>query len=247
MGFYKERLYPLVQKTVEANAKTSHLNGIVNGTLPIDKFKFQVRQNYNYLIEYAKSWATGLARCHDYDTMAIWAEIVNETIEHEIPFYRSYWKEKLGLSVDDLENEVMSLVKRSYTSHEVARSWEGDLAEQVTALLPCDLVYWEQAKYLLPKCTLPEGNLYRDWLTFYTKGWFAEVCEKLIVLIDRLVENKTERELSRIIEIFAISCNYEHISWDMYFNTQTWPLADLFPKKFTEYENPVKGISFKKE
>lgn len=89
--------------------------------------------------------------------------------------------------------------------------------------------------------------MYRDWISFYTTGWFEEVCEKLTVPIDRRVENITERELSRIVEIFAISCNYEYISWDMYYNMVTWPLPELFPDKFTKFENPLKGISFKKE
>jgi len=233
MGFYKERLHPITTRVVAAIVETPHMKEIVAGTLPIEKFKFQARQNYNYLIEYAKAWAVGLAKCHDYETMAMWAEFVRETIEHEIPFYRKHWKETLNLSIEDLEGTIMSNIKRSYTSHELARSWEGDLAEQVTSLLPCDIVYWEQAKVNLARCTLPKGNLYRNWIEFYTTGWFAEVCEKLIGLIDKLVAHKSERDLARIVEIYAVGCSYEYLSWDMYYNMQTWPFPEIFPKKFT--------------
>ena len=233
MGFYQERLYPMTLKVVEAEVQTPHLREIVAGTLPIEKFKFQARQNYTYLIEYAKAWAVGLAKCPDFETMEIWAELVRETIEHEIPFYRTYWREKLGLSLEDLDGTVMSAIKRSYTSHELARSWEGDLAEQATALLPCAFVYWEMGKNLKEKCRLPADHLYREWIQFYTTGWYQEVCTKMILLIDRLVGGKTARELARIEEIYALGCNYEYLSWDMYYRMATWPFPEIFPKKFT--------------
>jgi thiaminase/transcriptional activator TenA len=233
MGFFEERLYPITEKVVAAEAETPHIKEIVAGTLPIEKFKFQVRQNYNYLIEYARAWAIGLAKCPDYETMAVWYEYVKETVEHEIPFYREYWKKNLDISFEELDGEVMSNIKRSYTSHELARSWEGDLTEQVTALLPCDILYWELAKVNIKRCNLPKGNIYRDWIEFYTTGWFKEVCEKLITLINRLTENKSERQLAKLEEIYAVGCNYEYMSWDMYYNMKTWPFEDIFPKKFT--------------
>ena len=54
------------------------------GTLPLENFKFQCCQNYNYLIEYAKAWSVGFAKCTDFGSMAIWYEIVKETVEWEI-------------------------------------------------------------------------------------------------------------------------------------------------------------------
>lgn len=237
MDFYKERLLPRITTTVNAEMELPYMKQMLKGTLPLENFKFQCRQNYNYLIEYGKAWAIGFAKCTEYNEMAIWYEFVKETIEHEIPFYKEYWQGRLGVSFEEMETTIMANVKRSYTSHELARSWEGDLAEQVTALLPCDLVYWHMGQRLTSLCTLPEGHLYRDWMNFYTKGWFVEVCEKLIRLINRLTEHKTPREIAKLEEIFAIGCNYEYLSWsDMYYKMETWPLDELFPVKFNKIE-----------
>jgi len=132
----------------------------------------------------------------------------------------------------------MANVKRSYTSFELARSWEGDLAEHLTALLPCPIVYWEMGKHLKRQCKLPKGNMYRDWIEFYTVGWFDKTCKSLIKLINDLTKNKTPKELVRLEEIYAVSCNYEYLSWrDMYYKMETWPIEDIFPKKFTTFEN----------
>jgi len=237
MGFYEERLLPRITTTVTAEMELPYMKEMLEGTLPLENFRFQCRQNYNYLIEYGKAWAIGFAKCSEYNEMAIWYEFVKETIEHEIPFYKEYWQDRLGVSFEEMETTIMANVKRSYTSHELARSWEGDLAEQVTALLPCDLVYWQMGQRLTSLCTLPEGHLYRDWMSFYTKGWFVEVCEKLIRLINKLTEHKTPRELAKLEEVFAIGCNYEYLSWrDMYYKMETWPLDELFPEKFNKIE-----------
>jgi len=191
-------------KTVKIEAETPYLKEILNSTLPIEKFKFQVKQNYNYLIEYARARAVGLAKCQTYEQMMFWLELVRETIEHEVVFYRKYWKERLGISIEEFEDTILANIKRSYTSHELARSWEGDLAEQATALLPCAFVYWETGKYLKRKCKLSKGP----------------------------------RELARLEEIYAVGCNYEYLSWrDMYYKMETWPIEDIFPKKFTTFEN----------
>ena len=232
MGFYEDKLHPMTIKTVEKEIETPYLQGVLKGTLPIENFKFQVKQNYQYLIEYAKAWSVGLAKCQNYDQMAIWAEVVEQTIKNEIPFYRKHWQEKLGISIEEFETTTMANIKRSYTSHELARSWEGDLAEQVASLLPCDIVYWEMGKALKSRCELPEGHLYREWIEFYTKGWFVEVCKKLINLINTLTQNKSEQELVRIQEIYAVGCNYEYLSWrDMYYKMETWPIEEIFPEK----------------
>lgn len=39
-----------------------------------------------------------------------------------------------------------------------------------------------------------------------------------------------------LLEIFAESCNYEILQWqNMYYKQETWPLPEIFPKKFTCY------------
>jgi thiaminase len=50
-------------------------------------------------------------------------------------------------------------------------------------------------------------------------------------MINRLCANKSEAELKRLLEIFAIGCNYELLQWrDMYYKMETWPLEEIFPR-----------------
>jgi thiaminase/transcriptional activator TenA len=238
MGFYEDKLYSKTIRTVELEVETPYLKQIIEGTLPIEKFKFQVKQNYSYLLEYTKALAVGFAKCQTYEQMAMWLSLMRVNFENEVDFYRVYWKEKLNISLEELDSTTMARVKRSYTSFELARSWEGDLAEHLTALLPCPIVYWQLGKHLKTKCKLPEGNIYREWIEFYTVGRFDETYKLRIELINDLTKNKTPKELARLEEIYAVSCNYEYLSWrDMYYKMETWPIEDIFPKKFTTFEN----------
>ena len=70
----------------------------------------------------------------------------------------------------------------------------------------------------------------------HTTGWHDGVCNKLINLINDLTKNKTPRELARLKEIYVVGYIYEYLSWrDMYYKMETWPIEDIFPKKFTTF------------
>lgn len=237
MGFYEEKLLPKITATVDAEMELPYFKEMLAGTLPIETFKFQCCQDYNYLVEYARAWTLAMAKCFDYETMKVCYEFVKDTMEWEIPFLRKHWQEVLGIDPDTMDGTVMANIKRAYTSHEMARTFEGDLAEQITALLPCELVYWQMGTRLVSLCELPEDHIYRGWMSAYTEEKFVAGCQKLIRVIDKLAEKKTPRELARLEEIFAIGCNYEYLSWrDMYYKRETWPLEELFPAKFNTVE-----------
>lgn len=234
MGFYEERLLPMIKKTVAVIEKTDHMQDILNGTMSDERFHWQIRHNYNYLKEFTKCWAVGLSKCNGYEEMKIWYDLLVETMEDEVEVNRHHWAEELGLSVEEMENTIMCPGKRTYTSFETARSWEGDLASQVVALFPCTILYMFFGLDLVPQCTLPADNKYRYWLEFYITDKYKDHCARAIALVNKVCEGKTERELLKLQEIFAIGCNYEIFQWsEMYHNMTPWPLEEIFPPKFT--------------
>lgn len=237
MGFYETTLYPMIQKTVAVIEQTPHMQDILHGTMPIERFKFQIRNNYNYLMEFTKCWGVGFSKCNGYEEMKIWYDLLTETMEDEVILNRDFWAKKVGVTIEEMEATIMAPGKRTYTSFELARAWEGDLATQVIAVFPCTILYYFMGIHLLPQCTLPEDNMYRFWLEFYTLDKYKEHCERAIALVNKVTENKSPRELAKLQEIFACGCNYEILQWqDMYYNMTTWPLDEIFPKKYTTVE-----------
>ena len=232
MGFYEERLYPILEKTADALLETEHMQNIINGTMPLERFQFQLRQNFNYLKDFSRCWAIGLARCNDYDEMSLWYASLKGVFEQELGESLRYWADASGASIESMENETMAEGKRSYTSHELARAWEGDNSMQIMAQFPCTILYLLFAEKACPKCTLPEDNMYHHWLFFYISDWYREHCERSIKLVNKLAENKSPEHLARMEEACAISCNYELLQFENLYNKeQTWPLPEIIPDK----------------
>lgn len=232
MDIYNEYLLPMIWKTVEIIENTSHMQDILYSRMPMEKFKFQIKQNYKYLMEYTKCFAVGLSKCHGFDEMYDWYKILSNTMEGTVIFNRDYWAKQIGLSVEEMEKTTMAEGKRSYTSFELARAFEGDLAAALMAVFPCNILYLHIGRDLLPKCTLPEGNLFRNWIEFYTKPEYVKKCENEIRMINKYSAGRSDDELKRLLEIFAVGCNYEILQWqNMYYNMETWPLTEIFPEK----------------
>lgn len=225
---FTERVWEKTLKVVEEEVKHPHLQELAAGTLPVEKFRFQAKQNYKYLLEYARSIAIAIAKSPNYRLMEKYQRYLTEVMDNEIPFYRSYYKEKLMIDLDELEQTVMACIKRSYTSHELARSWSDDLATLTVALLPCAVCYHEVAKGLIKICQAPKESIYRDWIEMYVSDVFSKAVQEIVDLTNELTSNKTEEELKYLEEVYLVSCQYELLSWDMYYNMQTWPQSYLF-------------------
>lgn len=231
MDFYEEHLIPMIRKTCAALEATEQMQEILRGEMPLERFRWQIRQNYQYLMEYTKCWAVGLAKAQGFEEMSRWFAIVKSTFEGTVAFNRTFWAEQIGISVDELENTVMAEKKRSYTSHELARAFEGDLASCMMGLFPCNILYMHLGFDLLPQCRLPQNNMYYKWLAYYTTPEYTAKCRNEIAMVNKLCAGKTGRELHRLLEIFAIGCNYEILQWrDMYYKMETWPLEEIFPR-----------------
>ena len=50
MGFYEEKLVPIIKEVCPVIEATPHMQDILHGTMSLERFQFQIRQNYQYLI-----------------------------------------------------------------------------------------------------------------------------------------------------------------------------------------------------
>lgn len=232
MSFYEDKLLPMVKVTCAVIEQTPHMRDIVNGTMPIERFRFQITHNYQYLLDYTRCWAIGLSKCGTFAQMSDWYAILSNTMEKTVLKNRDFWAIKAGLSLEEMDSAVMAEGKRSYTSFELARCQEGGLADALMALAPCNILYWYLGQDLLPLCDLPQDNMYREWLAFYVAPEYEAKCRNEIAMIDRLCADFSASEERRLLDTFAAACNYEVLQWsDMYYHMKTWPLPGLFPMR----------------
>ena len=221
-----ERLSELLRQKVagiwEAQHEHPFVRGIGDGTLGLERFQFWLRQDYVFLIEYARLLALATARSPDLETMTRFATLLKETVETEMNLHRVYAAE-FGISHEQLEREPTAPTTRGYTDFLLRVAATGDFAELVAALLPCMWAFSEIGRRLAMQ-SAPSENRYARWIAMYSSREFAELAEWCRDLLDSLAAGLPERDLQKLEAAFLTSSRYEWQFWEMAWKMELWPI-----------------------
>ena len=66
------------------------VNGVGDGTLPVERFKHYVTQDYVYLMDYSRALALASAKAPMLDDMSWFAGLLDETLNVEMALHREY-------------------------------------------------------------------------------------------------------------------------------------------------------------
>jgi len=90
------------------------VTGIGNGTLDPERFAFWLRQDYLFLIDYSRLFATAVLRAPDLAAMTRFAQLLHETLTREMDLHRSIVT-AFGNTIVDLERETKAPTTQGYT------------------------------------------------------------------------------------------------------------------------------------
>jgi len=199
------------------------VRGIGDGTLPVDKFKFYVRQDYVFLIEYSRVLALATAKGPDLPTMGRFAQLLHATLHTEMTLHRTY-AEKFGISHQELEQTKPAPTTVAYTRHLLHVAALGSQGEIVASLVPCQWGYHETG-VTLARQGEPEGQpLYGEWIRTYASPEFAALAQWIRTLLDTMGEDAGAPERARMEEHFLLSARYEYAFWEMSWRMEVWPV-----------------------
>ncbi|MCM3771577.1 thiaminase II [Priestia aryabhattai] len=221
---FSERLYEKLQPIWRQNHNHPFVQGMGDGTLEKEKFRFYMIQDYLYLIDYAKLFAIGAMKATDVQTMGEFATLLDSTLNEEMSLHREYAK-KFEISEKELEKAQPSPTTLAYTHYMLHVGQSGTLAELVAALLPCMWSYWEIGKELSEKSGA-NNEFYREWIEMYSSEEFGALATWCINLFDSLTEDKSEAELEKLEETFLNTTRFEYMFWDMAYNEAMWPIHE---------------------
>ena len=219
---FTDELRRLAEPVWDAQHDHPFVRGIGDGTLDVGRFMHWVRQDYLFLIEYARLLATAAARAPDVATMGRLAELTNETLHTEMALHRSY-AEQFGISGEELERELMAPTCRAYTDFLVRVAATGDFAEVVGALLPC-MWGFSELGLALKRRGLPPEPRYAEWVEMYASPAFAELAAWCRGLLDRTAEGLPDAARRRVADAFLTSSRYEYLFWEMAWTQERWPV-----------------------
>jgi len=198
------------------------VRGLGDGTLPVDRFRFYLEQDYLFLIEYGRVFALASAKGRDLETMGLFSGLLNDTLKVEMQLHRDYCK-RLDIAETVLKRAVAAPITHGYTRHLLTTAYGGSIAEIVAAVLPCQLGYVEIATALAREGRGGGNSFYSEWIRTYTSPEFVEGAERLVRL-DQLTEGLPPRETDPLLTLFLTSSRYEYLFWEMSWSKATWPV-----------------------
>ncbi len=199
------------------------VRGLGDGTLPIERFRFYLAQDYVFLIEYCRVFALAAAKSRDLKTIGVFAHLLDETLNTEMQLHRDYCA-RLGIKEAELEAATPAPITHAYTRHLLTAAYSGSIAEIVAAVIPCQLGYAEIGTALARKGVGVVKSHYKEWIETYSSPEFLAGAEQLAGLLDQLTEGLPARELKPLESLFLTSSRYEYLFWEMSWSEAVWPV-----------------------
>jgi thiaminase/transcriptional activator TenA len=189
------------------------VRSIGNGSVDPERFAFWVRQDYLFLIDYARLFALAAARAPDLETMAAFARLCHETLSTEMALHRSY-AAGFGINEAQLETEAKAPATAAYTDYLLRTAALSDYGELVAALLPC-MWGFNEIGLALAANGAPEQPQCAAWIEMYASPEFSELTSWCRDILDHLAEGLPEPAVQRLEAAFLTSARHELAFWNM--------------------------------
>jgi thiaminase/transcriptional activator TenA len=217
---FTEDLEPVAEPVWEAILEHPMVARLGEGTLDEAPFRYWVRQDYVYLVEYSRVFALGAANAPDLKRMGTFAELLDATINTEMDLHREYAAE-FGIGEAKLEATEPSPTTRAYTDFLVRVAATGTFGDLVAALLPCMWGFNETGRRL-EAGEMPDHEQYAAWIEMYAGEEFTELAEWCKGLMDEVAADASAAERERYTDLFRMSARYEYRFWDAAWRREEW-------------------------
>jgi thiaminase/transcriptional activator TenA len=192
---------------------------IAEGTLPIGKFVFYLKQDQIFLNSFCDLLAAAARITYDKQTKSWFESLIHTTSKYEIPMQNEILyqlegnPEFIGVSAEETTLKYTSYMKRVSDSK--------NLAIIVSAMAPCPWTYYEISEALIK--TNIKTEAYKKWLRFYSSKESEEQVNQMKNLMNKLANSADEKKQIDMKNHFSVSCNYELGFWNMaYSHRQYW-------------------------
>jgi thiaminase/transcriptional activator TenA len=152
------------------------VQGLGDGTLPVESFKRYVAQDAWFLEAFARAYAFCLAHGKDRDDLYGFAELIAGVLD-ELKLHKSY-AERWQVSLDGVTPIAAT---RAYVDFLLDVARRGNLGETIAAMTPCMRLYAWLGR------TLAAGKVaerYAEWVKTYADPGFEALATRLEQLLD---------------------------------------------------------------
>lgn len=214
-----DRLYASAKEIWEGYHKHPFVTGIGDGTLPIEKFRYFMLQDYVYLYEYAKVFALGVLKSKSHALMRTFSAMTDSTLNGEMKTHQEYMA-RLGITEDEAAHCRPSLVNSSYTNYMLAVGYGGDVLDILVAVLSCAWSYQLIGENLAKVPGAVDHPFYGQWIRSYISNDYAAIVKENIDLVNAYGQDISEERYLQLEDIFIRCSLYEGQFWEMSWNME---------------------------
>jgi thiaminase/transcriptional activator TenA len=196
----------------EAQHAHPFVRGIGDGTLDEARFRFYVRQDYRFLIDYGRLLALGAARAPRVEQMRRFAALAQAVLETEMALHVGF-AQRWGISAGELEAEPPAPATRGYCDFLLRTAALGDFAELCAALLPCMWGYAEIGERLAAAGPPPHAG-YAAWIATYADPEFQALAAWARELTGAAAVDAGAGAAARMHAAFRTSSELELAFWE---------------------------------
>jgi len=136
---FADELYKAAAPIWEAQLKHPFVQGLGDGTLPREPFQRWLRQDYAFLVDYARLLAWAAARADTLESMRWFSSLLHLTLNTELALHKQY-AARYGLDAEELDEEARWPTTQAYTDFLVRTAAEGETGGRSGAVVASPIV-----------------------------------------------------------------------------------------------------------
>ncbi len=192
------------------------VKGMQTGQLPKPAFEFYLKQDYLFLIHFARAYSLAAYKSETLEQMKAATATVSALIETEMALHVQYCAE-WGISEAEMQAIEEAPENMAYTRYVLEKGLSGDILDLYIALAPCVIGYGEIGQTLAAsEQTLKKDNPYLPWIEMYAGEEYQEVRAAAVTQLDTLAQSRfTDARFESLSKTFRQATLLEVGFWQM--------------------------------
>ena len=216
MGYRFDDLTAAIHDDWRAYIEHDFVRTLGAGTLAEDAFRHYLKQDYLFLIHFARAYALAAYKSPTLADLRQAHEGLKAIIDVELGLHVSYCHE-WGISEAQLAELPEARATLAYTRYVLDTGNRGDLLDLHVALAPCLVGYGEIANWLngRPDTVRGEANPYDAWIAMYESQAFQAAMRAEREWLDSRLADVTPARFAELTRIFRDATRLEIDFWQM--------------------------------
>ncbi|EHD2941324.1 thiaminase II [Campylobacter coli] len=211
----------LFSRLIEANSQIwdeylhhEFVKKLENGSLKEENFLFYLKQDYIYLIHYAKCYARLALNAKNAEELRFAMKFQNYIIEGEIELHKSILK--LGIDADKLNVKDESLTNIAYTRYMLSVGESGDFLDMLVALSACAIGYGYIGAEIYKRLDKEklQNHPYKEWILIYSSDEFQNEIKEFEDFLNSYTQKISQEKFENLSEIFYNVVRLESAFWE---------------------------------